>query len=136
MIEISNDGAEIRHTNYWETPHAKEGFVFGSWNAGALRLLLPEPVAGFLPDMRTAQTVVVTRGRCAGSDGECLEVLFEDHSERPYVLLLDIRQCDRPLPAEDHGKEIAVSVWTPQGKQAQWSGVYRVSDSPLCDEAP
>ncbi|MDX9788933.1 MAG: hypothetical protein RBT11_19320 [Desulfobacterales bacterium] len=39
LIQISNDGPEILSTNYWETEHAKKGFLYMSINAGAFRLL-------------------------------------------------------------------------------------------------
>lgn len=46
MITISNDGQKIVSTNYWDTEHAKRGFLYLSWNAGAGRLLLPDTNQG------------------------------------------------------------------------------------------
>jgi hypothetical protein len=49
---IENRGPAITRTNYWSTPHAADGYLHLSPNAGALRILVPpptEPLLGSLP---------------------------------------------------------------------------------------
>jgi hypothetical protein len=41
QILIENNGQLIVGTNYWQTPHAKRGLVYLSYNAAAARLLIP-----------------------------------------------------------------------------------------------
>ncbi len=124
MIEIRNNGQELAGTNYWETPHAAAGYAFASWNAGALRLLLPPALLRDLPDMQTGKIAVVTRGRLQGHDA--LEIMFDDGSEEPYALHVLAQQSDRLMPDSEHGMPIAVAAWGPAGLLHTWRGKYRI----------
>ena len=42
FIIVSNNGADLIDTNYWETDYALHGYYYLSINAGALRLLVPD----------------------------------------------------------------------------------------------
>ena len=67
MITISNAGQAITGTNYWDSPHAKSGLYFASWNAGALRLLVPDNQAAAIAEMLTGPRCIVTRGKLNGA---------------------------------------------------------------------
>lgn len=125
MIEILNNGQDIASTNYWATPHAAAGYAFASWNAGALRLLLPPALLRDLPDMQAAPVAIVTRGRLQGRDA--VEIMFDDNSEAPYALHVLAEQSDRLVPADQHGMPIIVTAWAASGMLHTWRGKYRVS---------
>jgi hypothetical protein len=125
MIEIKNRGADLIGTNYWDTPNARAGYVFASWNAGALRLLIPDALLDQVPEMRTGRAALVTHGKLDGRDA--IEVMFDDGTESPYALHIVVEQCDRVLPKSDAGKRVVVTAWSRAGKLAEWPGVYRIA---------
>lgn len=127
LITISNNGPELLETNYWDLDHAKKGFLYLSWNAGAARLLVPDSMISQIDEMRTGKYVIVSRGKFQGR--EALELLFEDNSDSPYCVHLVTEQTDRLLPDTDQGSGFIVSVWTRSGKQLQLPGKYRVVDT-------
>lgn len=100
FIRIENDGPKITATNYWQTEHAKRGYVYLSINAGCFRLLVPKGRGIPLDDMRVADIVLVSRGPWTeAGKPDALEILFEDRSENPFCLHIVPEQCDR-LPVE------------------------------------
>ena len=113
MLSIQNAGPEIVSTNYWQTPYAAKGVVYLSINAGAFRLLLPPALETSLSDM-SAKEVIVSRGPWTEEDQrDAIEILFEDGSSSPFVLLFGIQQIDRLPPATDEGRrDMALTVWT------------------------
>jgi hypothetical protein len=114
IIEIENDGPRIVRTNYWQSEHARRGMFFLSLNASAFRLLVPAALASEAPEMcRGAAYVIVTRGRRQGRR-DALELLFEDGSQRPYSLHVDIAQVDRLPARSDEGRtDLRCLVYTP-----------------------
>jgi hypothetical protein len=95
QLTITNNGAEISSTNFWETALAQTGNVFLSLNADCFRLLLPESVEDKLIEMQTARTVVVSRGPWpAGGKVDAVEVLFDDGTETPFVIHIGTEQVD------------------------------------------
>jgi len=110
LIEVTNHGPLITATNFWESPLAERGLLFCSVNAGAIRVLLPRSRYADLNDMRTAEYCVLSRGPWAGKDG--IEIMWEDHSDSPYVLQLTPESFDL-LPGEpESGREWVLSVWS------------------------
>lgn len=127
---IQNRGQAIAHTDYWDSEHARAGFVFLSWNAGAARVLLPDSQKAMLRDMKTAKYVIVSRGPWPEQGNrEALELLFEDHSDSPFAIHLVAEQCDRLIPESDQGGGFLVSVWTRGGLKLTVPGKYRVVPS-------
>ena len=126
MFQVINDGQRIVETNYFDSPHAKAGYCFLTWNAGAARLLLPDSMAASIKDMQGAMYVVVSRGPwLAQGKRDALELLFEDSSDNPYCIHLVTEQTDRMLPEDNQGGGFVVTVWTRQGVQLQLPGKYR-----------
>lgn len=77
MIEIRNDGPLIESTNYWATDLAAKGMFYISWNAKTARLLVPPSQAPAIPEMETAEYVIITRGPWADAGGRMAwELLF------------------------------------------------------------
>ncbi|MDP1817264.1 MAG: hypothetical protein Q8K92_22600 [Leadbetterella sp.] len=122
LIEIINNGQDIKSTNYWQIKHAQKGFCYLSINAGCFRLLVPPGVEHAIKEMQTAQEVIITRGPWPNQNrDDALEILFEDHSESPYVLHIVPEQVDRmPSPKDQDlvGKphKWNFSIWTEKGK--------------------
>jgi hypothetical protein len=50
-MEVRNADQEVRATTYWGTEHASRGYLYLSFNGGALRVLVPEPAAGVLAQL-------------------------------------------------------------------------------------
>lgn len=110
MFHVANDGAEIADTDYWQTPHSAKGLCYLSGNAGVWRLLVPPASESMLAEMRTGRSVTIEPSiQVAG----CLDVVFEDGSDAPFALAVDLKQTDRVM----HSGECRVTVWTVAGKQ-------------------
>src|ERR1017187_6217579 len=110
LLLISNRGQLVADTNYWDSEHAKNGFFYLSWNAGAGRLLVPDSQKAAIREMRTAKEhVVISSGLWMEPDKNIgramLELLFDDNSDAPYSLFLSAVQTDRTLPDSDQGSE-------------------------------
>jgi hypothetical protein len=106
VIEIHNDGPRVRSTNYFQTEHARRGYLYVSVNAGAFRVLLPQPRIRWLEDMRTASELVISRGPWPEQGrADALELLFDDGSDTPFMVTMLPEQWDR-LPAQgDEGRD-------------------------------
>ncbi len=135
MISITNDGAAITATTYWQTEHAARGVLYVSINAGAIRVLVP-PVAedAILPELRTARQVAVSRGPWPDQRrDDALEILWDDGSDTPFAVHLAIEQADRlPATADEGRRDLTCSVWTagPDGAavaRGAWPCTYRRS---------
>lgn len=113
MLTIENHGPLIMRTNYWETELAAGGKLFLSTNAGAFRLLVPPAHESLISEVRTSTEVIVSRGPWpAGGQADAVEILFEDGSDEPYSIQLDLRSCDRVPVDEDQGRELIFTCWT------------------------
>lgn len=113
MIEIHNAGPEIVSTTYWQTEHARHGFLYLSGNAGAWRLLVPSAAGDMVADMRTGKTATIEPSIQA--PGQCWDVVFEDGTNTPFSVAVDRRQTDRAM---ESGRCI-LSVWTRAGKMLE-----------------
>ncbi len=135
MITIQNDGQHIVSTDYWDSEHAKAGYFFLTWNAGAARLLVPDSQHFALREMKTAREVIVSRGPWVDQGGRnALELLFEDGSDSPFCLHLVAEQCDRMLPEENQGGGFMVVVWTRAGAFLRLPAKYREVQAIPCLE--
>lgn len=114
MLCVENHGPLITSSNYWDLPEARLGKVLISTNAGAIRLLLPVQVEGYVEDMRAAEGCAVSRGPWAQVGGrDATEILFDDTSTDPFTLQITVAAWDGlPDPARDVGRELILSCWT------------------------
>lgn len=135
FVEIKNDGQHLVSTDYWDSKHARAGYFFLSWNAGAARLLVPDSQQAALREIQTAREVIVSRGPWSDQGGrDALEMLFEDGSDSPYCIHLVAEQCDRMLPEDNQGGGFVVTVWTRGGEKLRLPGKYREVASLPCLE--
>lgn len=130
MLHVVNKGPDLLETNFFDSAHARLGLFYLSWNASVARLLIPDSCAKYLREMRTGKICIISRGLFLGRD--CLELLFDDDSDAPYSIQMEIQQTDR-LIADDN-KPFSVTAWTRGGKQATWPGKYRVVSELPCLE--
>lgn len=130
-ILITNCGAEIEQTNYWETTMAKAGKLFCSVNAGAIRILVPPAMAEMIEDWNACEYVIISRGpwpEMGQPDG--IELLFEDNGDSPFCLHLTPASFDL-LPGDPGEKNWIVTAWLPGPekvfeKRAKWRRVTAI----------
>lgn len=107
---ISNSGQEIFLTSYWSTDHARTGHMYWSWNAGALRVLLPVSSMRYLEMLPPLGTPCAYLQYGVPEFPGCPTLLWEDDPLRPFYVVVSRSQVNRVLPASDHGKE-ATLIW-------------------------
>ncbi len=128
MFEIINRGQAIIRTDYWTSEHAKAGYCYLTWNAGAARILIPDAVKHLLRDMKGATEVIISRGPWTDQGGrDAIELMWEDGSDEPFCLHLVAEQCDRLIPETDQGGGITVIAYTRGGEKGRWPARYRVA---------
>jgi hypothetical protein len=131
VLTIENDGQDIRATNYFEGEYARRGAFYLTVNAGAFRLLVPPVHESVVGEFRTAREVIVSRGPWpAEGHRDALEILFDDHTDRPFSLHFGAEQIDRFPRAEDAAGVWVFSAWvtSPAGPARIFSATcyYRV----------
>lgn len=109
---VKNEGLQIVSTNYWTTPRAARGYLYLSVRSRTVRVLLPETVAGdFLRETANADRAAVT---LAGADSKNpVHLLWEDGTNTPFVMSLDVRQCDFVLPRSVAGRWDTLAIYVP-----------------------
>ena len=112
MLTIANNGQDVASTNYWNSEHARSGLCYLTANAGALRLLVPRAAAGMLEEMRTASSVTIENS--ISEPGKCVDIVFEDRTDAPFALALDLALVDGRLTP---GVGVPCTVWTEHGRQ-------------------
>lgn len=127
MFTTQNKAQSIIQTDYWDSDHAKAGYLYLSWNAGAARVLVPDSQKPMLREMKSATEVIVSRGPWTDQGGrDALELLWEDRSDSPFVVHLVAEQTDRLIPEQQQGGGFVVTAWTRGGMKGRWPGRYRV----------
>jgi hypothetical protein len=132
LLLIVNDGPELAETNYFDSPRAHAGLIFGSWNASALRLFIPDNQRAALPEMRAALNVPVTQGFMTSWGRDALEIVFDDRSSSPFTLWIEMENVDRWLGEDSHGKPIEVRAYTRDGVAGTWPGLARLARALPC----
>lgn len=128
QVLVLNHGPEIIGTNYYDTEHAQAGFIFASWNMGALRLLIPDNQTRVMAEMLTAKNIAVTRGHLGVNDA--YEVLFDDGTDFPFSVTIDARNSDRNVGLQSHGKALPVYIYAREGCMDVFEGRFRVAPLP------
>jgi hypothetical protein len=118
IIEIQNHGPLITSTNYWASELAKEGKLYVSVHADAIRVLLPPRLYEVLKDMCMGKECVLSRGPCPAQNmPDVVEIMFDDGSHSPLTLHLTPESFDmlpgKPVP----GREWVVTVWTEKDRR-------------------
>lgn len=138
LLTIANRGQTITSTNYFDSSAAADGLFFLSWNAGAGRLLVPDSQRHILKETKSAKYVIVSNGPWIEMGAiPAYELLFEDHSDAPFVLYLPHTSSDRSLPASDKADGFYITIWTRSGLRQRLAARYRkVAAIPCLQEWP
>lgn len=113
LLRVDNHGPLVTATNFWDTDLARNGKVFASVNAGAIRVLLPPQLYPLIAEMRTGRECVLSRGPWPeAGHADAVEIMWDDGSRSPFALHLTPESFDL-LPAEpEPGREWTCTVWT------------------------
>ena len=114
FVMITNDGQKIVETNYWTSSYAKNGFCYISINSGCYRLLVPKYRKDWLKDMETAKEVVISRGAnytYQPPKSDAFEIMFEDHTETPFVMQTGSEQWEHAPSDADKGWKGVIHVY-------------------------
>lgn len=137
MLTIANHGPLILSSDYWGSEYDRAGVLYLSINAGAFRLLLPAGWEREVDEMRSAKLAVVSRGPWPTQRrSDAIEILFDDGSDNPYAIHMDIRQCDRlPLDSEQAAQWV-LSVWTAPRRGKPHKALERPAQYRRVDKLP
>jgi len=87
-------------TTYWDTDACENGFYHLAFSMDTYSLLIPENKDDWLEEITEAQAVVITRGNYNGKENY-FEIMFEDNTETPYMILLSDEQFSRITPLKE-----------------------------------
>src|SRR5262249_50192974 len=129
-ILTENDGADVVSSSYWGSECDRAGEAYCSVSAGCVRVLLPTG-SGLAKELPGAQYAILSRGPWPDAGlAEGVEVLFEDHSNNPFVLHLPATSFD-VLPGEPAAGQRRRGAWGPGPPRAaplpcHWRRVPRI----------
>jgi|GEM_PF-1912442 len=112
-MEIRNADQEVRATTYWGTEHARRGYLYLSFNGGALRVLVPEPAAGVLAQLPPEGTPCEYLQEGLPEEPGMPALVWDDDPARPFRIAVSRHQVDRRLPPEDGGREVPLIWYVP-----------------------
>ncbi len=127
-ITISNAGAEIIGSNYFDSLWAEAGLCYLSGNAGAARLLIPDSQTHTISAMRTGRFCVLTTGLFKGVP--CIEIMFDDGSRAPHAVIITQDMCD--FSFQPSRTAFKLSAWTRNGKIGEWTAFERAAKRLPC----
>jgi predicted RNase H-like HicB family nuclease len=86
-------------TNYWETEVCQKGYYYLIHYKGNYFLLTPEN-NDLVSEIAGTQSIVISRGNYKGKN-DCFEIMFEDNSDYPYMIILEDEQVYRITNMEE-----------------------------------
>jgi hypothetical protein len=111
ILTIENHGQLVTASSYWGSEQERAGKLHVSCNAGAIRVLLPGSMRPLVNELRPAEYAILSRGPWPGVCAEGVEILWEDHADRPHAWHLAPESFDL-LPAEPNaGREWTITLW-------------------------
>jgi hypothetical protein len=99
MVKIGNNGLPLG-TTYFDTEMCEKGFYYLVHNMDKYFLFLPKWNERILKEMETGRSIVITRGNHNGKK-DCFEVMFDDNSDNPYMIILEDEQFTRLSPLKE-----------------------------------
>jgi hypothetical protein len=133
MLFMYGDNGFLVETDYWNTEICEKGFYFLVYNMDKYFLLLPENKNGLLNEVVTAQSVVITKGSYKGKNN-WFEIMFEDNTDNPYMIMLEDEQFLRASPLKEgwNGQLYIYSDSLSKYKCNLDKVYYRVTDNLPC----
>jgi len=108
---VKSHGSLIIETDYWQSERAKAGHIFVSSNGGAIRVLIPPKHRDMIEAARASEYAIVSVGPWPAAGATAFEILWEDHSDNPYVVHVAPEACGM-LPGEPPpGEAWVISIW-------------------------
>ena len=86
-------------TNYWESEVCQNGYYYLIHYKGNYFLLTPEN-NDLVNEIAGTQSIVISRGNYKGKN-DCFEIMFEDNSDCPYMIILEDEQVYRITNIEE-----------------------------------
>jgi hypothetical protein len=99
MIRCGDNGLPFE-TTYFDTEMCEKGFYYLVHNMNKYFLFLPKWNERVLKEMETRKSIVITRGNHNGKN-DCFEVMFDDNSDNPYMIILEDEQFTRISPLKE-----------------------------------
>jgi hypothetical protein len=99
MVKIGNNGLPLE-TTYFDTEICAKGFYYLVHNMDKYFLFLPKWNERVLKEMETGKNIVITRGNHNGKN-DCFEIMFDDNSDNPYMIILEDEQFTRLSPLKE-----------------------------------
>ena len=134
MHQFDKDGF-ITDTTYFDTDVCDEGLYNLIFNMNTYSLLIPDRKDDWLVDILEAESVVITRGTYNGKN-DCFEIMFEDDTETPFMIILSDEQFSRISPLkEGWNGHLYIFVGSIHNCKRDFDKVYyRVTDTlPFCN---
>jgi len=94
-----NDNGLLAETNYWNSEVCQKGYYYLIHHQGNYFLLVPEN-NDLLQEITGTETIVITKGNYKGKDN-WFEIMFEDNSDCPYMILMENEQVSRITPLKE-----------------------------------
>jgi hypothetical protein len=96
-------------------------------------LLIPDNKSGLLEEITSAQSVVITRGSYKGKN-DWFEIMFEDNTDNPYMIMLADEQFSRISPLKEgwNGQFYIYSGSLSECNRNFYKVYYRVADNLPC----
>jgi hypothetical protein len=130
-IIIENDGDKVISSNFWDNQTQEDFYL--SWTDTAARLLLASPTAQTLKEMERADKVIITKGKSTIEGCMAYEVLFEDETDTPFIVVLkESEQSDKKI--EVAADEMRFTVWEKERKVLDLPMSFRKKETLPCME--
>lgn len=116
MLTIENSGIAIKQTNFWQTIFAKNGYIFVSTNAGAIRLLIPEQCQSIIDELKAMKkepsvSLIYSKDQ-SSAERDQYTFMFDDFTDSPFCISTSHEQWQQKLSDEWLGKEALITLWT------------------------
>jgi len=134
MYQFDKEGF-ITNTTYWDTDVCEAGSYHLVFSVDTYSLLIPENKDDWLEEIVEAESVVITRGNYNGKN-DCFEIMFEDNTETPFMIIISDEQFSRVSPLkEGWNGHLYIFVGSLNNCKQDYDKVYyRIADTlPLCN---
>lgn len=126
-FRVETKGQDIVATTYWSPPKARAGCMYLSFEAGAVRVLVPDAPRNLLGELPPVGTPITLQ--LAQWQGQNMwRVSLFDGSRDPYVLDIDRGEADHSFMAAYAGRTVPL-IWYLPGMGASESVLDREGEA-------
>ena len=108
-MEIEIDSSNIDKSNFWDSCTEAEEAFFLNIEDKNVNLLMFSSNTQVIKEIEAATAVIVTQGKLEGKD--TYEVLFEDNSDTPFVVMIDLETQSNKEKKAQIKDAITLTVW-------------------------